>query len=112
VTEQSPNIYRAGSEDIGLTFERIGITKEQITEHDLPTKPRKAGDKRAQHVAATVEAEAMPAQVLRRLLRDRIEELLPPQALKNAKVMEKEERRAINLVAMALEHKPEAPSAP
>ena len=50
---------------IDLQFHRLAITEEQIAEFDLPTKPRKATDRRAQHVKATVEAEAMPAATLR-----------------------------------------------
>jgi len=76
--------------EIDLNFQRIGITREQVEEFDLPTKPRKIGDKRSPEVAFTVEAEAMPAGQLRQLLRDHIEALLPPHALKIAKVAEGE----------------------
>jgi hypothetical protein len=89
--------------DIRLSFERIAITEEQIAEDDLPTKPRKEGDKRAQHVTATVEAEAMPAGVLRQLPRDRIEALLPPRALQITKVVENAERNQIDLAALAMD---------
>ena len=91
-------------QDISLHFERVGITEQQIAEYDLPTKPRKAGDKRALHVAATVEAEAMPASTLREILRDRIEDLLPPDALRVAKLAEEEGRKAIDLVALAMQN--------
>lgn len=77
---------------IDLEFRRIGITPEQIAEHDLPTKPRKAGDRRSSHVEHTVEAEAMPAAIMRQLLRDEVEALLPPDALRIAKVAEESER--------------------
>ncbi len=63
--------------DTPIEFRRIGITPEQIRAYDLPTKPRKAGDKRALHIEGTVEAEAMPAHFIRRILRDEIEALLP-----------------------------------
>lgn len=81
--------------DVELQFVRLGITADQILEYDLPTKPRKAGDRRAPHIEATVEAEAMPAHILRRLLRDRIEGLLPENALAIAKVAEQSERRVL-----------------
>lgn len=77
---------------IPLIFMRIAINKEQIEDYDLPEKPRKAGDKRSQEVKATVEAEAMPAHVLRSILRDWIERLLPEDALRVAKVAEESER--------------------
>ena len=59
---------------------RIGITPEQIEFYDLPTKPRKTTDRRSLHITGTVEAEAMPALIMRQLLRDEIEVLLPSYA--------------------------------
>jgi hypothetical protein len=65
------------SADVELEFERIGITPEQIVEHDLPSKPANSNDKRALHITETVEAEAMPAATMRALLRGYVESLLP-----------------------------------
>jgi hypothetical protein len=93
-----------GDGRILLTFQRIGITKEQVWLYDLPTKPRKEGDRRARHVEYTVEAEAMPAHIMRRLLRDRIELLLPEGALAAARAAEESERQAISLAALAMEN--------
>lgn len=76
---------------IDLHFIRVGITAEQIARYDLPTKPRKAGDRRARHIQETVEAEALPANILRQLLRERIENLLPDNALSVTKVAEESE---------------------
>ncbi len=88
---------------IELQFERVAINADQIKAHDLPEKPRKAGDRRSLHVAATVEAEAMPAHVLRALVRDRIEALLPAAALRVAKAAEASEREQLARVAELLE---------
>jgi hypothetical protein len=88
--------------DIGLTFIRVGINAGQITEYDLPTKPRKALDRRSLEVAETVEAEAMPARILRDLLRDKIEALLPVGALYAAKVAEASERGHLERMASLL----------
>lgn len=88
---------------IDLTFVRLGITPQQIEDYDLPTKPRKASDKRAPHIEHTVEAEAMPAHILRALLREQIERLLPPGALQVAKVAEESERAHLARLAAALE---------
>ncbi len=77
---------------LDLTFKRVGINPDQIEEYDLPTKPRKASDKRVSDLRETVEAEAMPAALLRRLLRSEIEALLPPRALEIARVAEESER--------------------
>ncbi len=91
--------------DIDLTFTRIGITLEQIELHGLPGKPRKDSDRRSLHVLETVEAEAMPAYVLRGLLRSYIEELLPPDALRVAKVAEESEREHLTRMAQILENR-------
>jgi len=93
------------NDNFNLTFKRIGISEDQIQLYDLPTKPRKETDRRSRHVTATVEAEAMPARVLRQILREEIEALLPDGALAAAKVAEHEERKAINLAALAMEER-------
>lgn len=86
-------------EGITLDFRRIAITEEQIALYDLPTKPRKESDRRAQHITHTVEAEAMPAHILRNILRVEIESLLPENALAVAKVAEESEHETLNLLA-------------
>jgi hypothetical protein len=88
---------------VDLFFHRIAITPEQIEEMDLPTRPRKKGDKRALQVQATVEAEAMPAGVMRDLLRSEIEAFVPAGALDAVKAAEESERRAINYAADVLD---------
>jgi hypothetical protein len=87
---------------IDMNFDRIAINEEQIALYDLPTKPRKETDRRSPEVMHTVEAEAMPANVLRSLLRERIESLLPPNALQVAKVAEESEREHLERVAEIL----------
>lgn len=85
--------------DIELDFRRIAINEEQIEGYNLPTKPRKEGDKRSQHVTYSVEAEAMPARLLRDLLRLEVEILLPEGALEVAKVAEESERDHLEKMA-------------
>ena len=41
---------------VDLSFHRIAINQDQIAEYDLPTKPRKRGDRRSLHITETVEA--------------------------------------------------------
>lgn len=89
-------------DDTAMFFYRLGITPAQIAQYDLPTKPRKATDRRAQHVTETVEAEAMPANVLRRLLREQIEHWLPDGALETIRVAEQAEREQIRRMAYIL----------
>ena len=89
--------------DTELQFHRIAINEKQIEQYDLPTKPRKVGDRRAAHIEHTVEAEAMPASVLRKLLRDRIEALLPVHALHVSNVAEQSERAHLERIAQLME---------
>jgi hypothetical protein len=86
-------------DEIELDFRRIAINESQIEVYDLPTKPRKEGDKRSQQVAYTVEAEAMPAASLRHLVRFEIEYLLPDRALEVAKVAEASEKEQLGRMA-------------
>lgn len=85
--------------DIDLHFSRIAITEEQIAQYDLPSKPRKATDLRSPHIRDTVEAEAMPAHILRDLLRTNIESLLPERALAVAAVEEQSARAFFDAMA-------------
>jgi hypothetical protein len=85
-------------EGVALHFLRLGITPEQIAEYDLPTKPRKATDLRSQHVTTTVEAEAMPAGIMRSILRANVEHFLPQGALAVAKAAEESERQTLGLL--------------
>jgi len=84
--------------DIELRFDRIGINADQIEEFDLPTKPRKETDRRSQHIACAVEAESMPAKILRGILRDKVEALLPENALAVARVAELAELQQLELI--------------
>ena len=84
---------------VDLSFHRIAITEEQIEQYDLPTKLRKAGDKRSAHIKSTVEAEAMPARIMRKLLRDSVEVFLPDGALDIARVAEESERAGLRALA-------------
>ena len=87
--------------DVTLYFHRLGITEQQIADFDLPTKARKKKDKRALHIKETVEAEAMPAAEMRRILREHVEALLPRDALKVAQAAEADELRVLDgLVGM------------
>ena len=63
--------------DQDVELRRLAITAEQIEQYNLPTKPRKAGDRRRLDIEDTVEAEALPAGTLREMLRDAVDEYLP-----------------------------------
>ena len=82
-----------------LTVQRLAINKDQIATHDLPTKPRKKGDRRRLDVVETVEAEAMPASTLRSIVREAVESYLPPRALEVALAAEQSEREGLRRLA-------------
>ena len=82
-----------------LTFHRLGINEDQIKVFDLPTNPRKESDRRVLHMRETVEAEAMPANILRNILRTKIESYLPEGALQATQVAEQSERDYLNRLA-------------
>lgn len=85
--------------DVRMRFVRLGITRVQVEQYDLPRKPRKESDRRSLEVDCAVEAEAMPAAILRKMLRDAIEALLPANALRVAKVAEESERDGLRRLA-------------
>jgi hypothetical protein len=88
---------------VDLHFHRLAITERQIQEYDLPTKPRKAGDRRALHIRETVEAEAMPAGVLRDMLRGKVKSFLPAGALQSTLAAEQSERDGLIALGKAME---------
>ena len=75
-----------------MSLVRLAITEEQIVEHDLPTKPRKATDRRAQHVRRPLRPRRCRRKSCGQLLRAAVEEFLPPDALEVAKAAEESER--------------------
>lgn len=89
--------------EMPLEFTRLGITRDQVQEFDLPTKPRKEKDRRARHLEYTVEAEAMPAAIMRRILRENVEALLPSGSLTAAQAAEESEKSMIYGLAEMLE---------
>ena len=86
--------------DHEIKFHRIAITREQIDLMSLPTKPPK--DSRGGFSGGTVEAEAMPAGVMRDLLREKIETFIPARALAVIEVAEASEREILTSLASQL----------
>ena len=84
---------------VSLEFVRLAINKDQIGAYDLPTKPRKPTEVRRPDVRETVEAEAMPAAILRGLVSDAVESHLPAGILDRLKVVEEDERAGLRLLA-------------
>ena len=76
---------------------RVAVTAEQAK--DLPSKPRKKGDKRLPGIKRTVEAEAIPAGELRKMVRNTVEQFLPKGALHAARVAEASEQAGLRRLA-------------
>ena len=84
-----------------LTFRRLAINSDQIVDFNLPSRPRKVGELRSAEVKETVEAEAMPATIMRRMVSEAIEAYLPENALAVAKVAEQSEIDGLRFLARA-----------
>ena len=82
-------------DDINLEFNRIAITKEQIEEYDLPTKPRKENQNLKPEIKITVETEALDASILRGLLHSEIERHIPENAVRVLRATEKSEKASL-----------------
>ncbi len=84
---------KAWADDLGgaVTFERVAVTPEQIAEHDLPTAPPKATDRRAFHGEAC-QAEALDPTTLAAIVAAAIEEHLDLDILGDLLAVEESER--------------------
>ena len=85
----------------GLEVElrRIAVTAAQVAAYQLPTKPRKAGERRRPDILETVEAEALPANILRRLVTDAVDEYLDPEVRRRTRLSENAQRETLHLLA-------------
>jgi hypothetical protein len=83
--------------DAEIHFERPAVTREQVEEWNLPTRPTKTKDPRAKKFGSntSVELDAIPAEKLRQLVRERIERHVDQEQLKILKVAEESERELL-----------------
>ena len=89
--------------DAELRVERVAVTPEQITEHELPTRPGKSKDSQAgrfarEHGEGCVELDAMPPETLRGLVREAIERHMEPGRLRVMRLAEEQERDVLRSV--------------
>lgn len=76
-----------------VTFERLAVTPEQIDSMGLLTRPTKSTDTRsAGFDGESVEVDAIPANELRRIVRQAIEQHIPREALESERRIEQSER--------------------
>jgi hypothetical protein len=86
--------------DAEIHFERPAVTRAQVEEWDLPTRPTKQTDTRAKKFTGTsVELDAIPARKLRDLVRECIERHVDQRQLEILKVAEASEREFLKMVA-------------
>lgn len=82
-------------ESFGVLFNlvELAVTREQVDEWDLPTRPTKATDTRARNfTGASVELDAIPAPMLRHLVEEAILSHLDMRQVDVLTAIEKEER--------------------
>lgn len=90
-----------------ITFERIAVTPEQITDWDLPTRPTKKTDSRAKGFGdISVELDAIEPDRLRRLVGSALEYHLPSAKLRVLRAAEESERQIITAWASAFSAEP------
>jgi hypothetical protein len=86
--------YAPGAE---IHFSRPAVTREQVKEWDLPSRPTKTTDTRAKKfVGTSVELDAIPVQRLRDLARERIERHIDKEQLAVLRVAETSERETLS----------------
>lgn len=78
-----------------VEFRRIVVTPDQISDYALPSAPQKATDNRGEWMAETVQAEALPPDVLASEIRAAIEDVIDADILEEARELGNAERRGI-----------------
>jgi hypothetical protein len=78
-------------------FERPAVTRVQVEEWNLPTRPTKTTDTRSKKFgsATSVELDAIPARKLRELVRECIERHVDKKQLEILKIAEESERELL-----------------
>ena len=82
--------------DATIHFERVAVTRKQVEEWNLPSRPTKIEDPRAKKFNGTsVELDAIPATQLRALARECIERHIDKQQLEILRTAEQSERQLL-----------------
>lgn len=68
----------------GVEFRRIVVTPEQIEQYSLPSAPQKVTDNRGEWMDSTVQAEALPPDILASEIRTAIEAVVDDDILQEA----------------------------
>jgi hypothetical protein len=106
--EKIEETLRELAPDAEIRFERIAVTRSQIEDLRLPTRPTKTIDSRAKGFGTiSVELDAIEPDTLRNLVRDAIERHLPRERLLVLEAAERSERNAFLGIARLLTVDPE-----
>ncbi|SLN72053.1 hypothetical protein ROJ8625_03783 [Roseivivax jejudonensis] len=91
-------LHRFGTEfDVPVVFHELGLTYQQVIDHELPTRPAKRKSRADQRwpYEFAAELDAMPPDLLRRLVESAIEAHLPHEELTQLKNIEAQERATL-----------------
>jgi hypothetical protein len=99
VIERQLREFAPGAE---IHFERLLVNPDQIHDWNLPTKPAKRSTHSRGFKGGTVEAEAIPAHITRRLVREAIEQHLDLREVEVLETAEESERAWLMDVAEAM----------
>jgi hypothetical protein len=78
-----------------VEFRRIVVTPRQIAQYGLPPAPQKGTDRRGEWMAETVQAEALPPDILAQEIRDAIDAVTDRAALEEARAPGETERAEV-----------------
>lgn len=87
-----------------LIFERIAVTRQQISDFELPTRPTKReGNTHAKNFQGeSVEVDTLPVDALQQLVRNAIEQHIDQRQLMITRVAEVSERAALQMLGSGL----------
>ncbi len=90
--------------DADINFRRVAVTREQVEEMGLPTRPTKTKDTRAKFfIGESVEVDAIPPVTLRSMVSELIEAHIDSTALKRIREIEAAERSTLATVMSTLD---------
>ena len=86
--------------EVPLTFKRLAVLPQQITEWNLPTRPTKMSDTRAKGFGEiSVELDAIYPNRLRQMVQDALEVHLPEDQFEVLRAAEDSEREFLHAMA-------------
>jgi hypothetical protein len=105
--EKIEETIRQLAPDADVEFERVAVTTDQIADWNLPTRPVKAGDTRAQRFGSDecVELDAIDPNNLRNIVEEAILRHLPPRRYEALMKQEASERNNIARLVHAMQGK-------